>query len=275
MEKPPDLEGFFKAKPEIAFPKTMDEFLDSFFQSQKENENLQRIILSNLLTRPLTFAYAVKKLNLKIDSLMVVHVIGAIGLEVGTYAYWMPIFFLLERLQFLKIVFIGPKVFSVNYNLDSFLKKSSCFIMEEEALQVECHALRYDEYYRSDSFIQPNIIVGYNLNLHECELGITDCTWKDTILTLEKLEVPFVLTAGTENRARKDHYRLCDLLGKSIDYLYLGKNPFSGFIPERDFETEEVLYTNQHVIIYDGFYENLRRKENSFSDSDYVECIVN
>lgn len=274
MESPLDLKGLMKAKPGIALPGSMEDFLDSFFQFQRRNEDSHKLILSNLHTRPLTFVYAVMKLNLMIDSLMVVHVIGATGMEVGTYANWTPVFFFLKRLQNLKVVFIGPKVFSKNNSLDNFLHESSCLVMEEETLQVECHSLRYEEYCRSDLFVQPNIILGYNLNLHESELGISDCTWKDTISMLEELEVPFVLTAGSEDRARKDHRRLCALLGKSVDYIYLGKNPFGGFIPERDFETEELLYSNQHVIIYDGFYENFEGKEES-SESEFVECLIN
>ncbi|XP_033217437.1 uncharacterized protein LOC117173145 [Belonocnema kinseyi] len=260
MESPRYLNGIMKAKPEKASPCSMEEFLDSFFQFKRKSEGLHKLILSNLHTRPLTFVYAGMKLNL-IDYFMVIHVIGATGMEVATYANWMPVFFLLKRLQNLKIVFIGPKIFSESYSLDSFFHDfPSRLKMEEATLKAECHALRYEEYCRSDSFVQPNIILGYNLNLHESELGISDCTWKDTILMFEELKVPFVLTAGSEDRARKDHESLCKLLGKSVDYISLDKNPFGGFIPERDFETEELLFSNQHVIIYDGFYENFEGK---------------
>ncbi|XP_033217707.1 uncharacterized protein LOC117173325 [Belonocnema kinseyi] len=258
ISKPPSLQGVIRAEPGMPMPNSINDFIASFYQFNEENTqksifHLQKMILSNLLTRPLTFLYALKKLNLPTDSLLVVHVIGATGLEVGTYAYWTPVFFLLERLQILKIIFIGPEAFSANYYLDTFFSESGCSRMEEVNLKVESHALKYEEYCESKSFVEPSLVLGFNLNLHESGFGIRECTWKDTFRALKKMKVPFVLTAGTENRARADHERVCGLVGLSVRHCCFERNPFAGFIPERDFETEELLYSNQYVIAYDGF----------------------
>ena len=274
ISEPPSLQAAINVELGMAMPSSMDDFISSFYKFKGEDTqqsifHLQKIILSNLLTKSLTLVYTLQKLGSAIDSLMVVHVIGATGMDVGTYAYWMPIFFLLERLHILKIIFIGPKVFSENYYLDTFFNESNCSVIDEESLRVECHALRYEEYYQSDSFIHPDIIVGYNLNIHESEFGISECTWKDTVLALKKINAPFILTAGTQDRARRDHKRLCEILDKDVDYLYLEQNPFSGLIPERDFETEELLYSNQYVIVYDGLYQ--KREENIEDKSSRVE----
>lgn len=262
----------------MIMPSSMDDFIASFYKFKDESTqqsifHLQKMILSNLLTRPLTFAHALKKLNLMTDSQLVVHVIGSTGLEVGTYAYWTPIFFLLERLQILKIIFIGLNVFSPNYYLDTFLNESSCSLMEEVNLKVECHALRYDEYCQSRSFVQPDIVLGFNLDLHESGLGITECTWKESLMALKTVNVPFVLTAGTEDRAREDHKRLCVLLGMSVEYLCFERNPFGGLIPERDFETEGLLYSNQFVIAYDGLETQEEKLEKIISERDIADDL--
>ena len=219
----------------------------------KVTSQYQDMLTSSFLTGTLTLLHAINKLDFKIDSSMIIHIIGANILDVTAENTWKMFFYWLRRLKTLKVVFIGPGIPNCP---ETEVDTSDYGSIEVKNFKAESHALRYDEYFKSKSFIKPNIILGCNLDIHESELGISECTWKETTLVLEKLGVPFILTAGTEERIQKDHKRFCKLLGKSIDYKFCELNPFSALGPERDFETEGIKYSNKYLIIYDGKYEN-------------------
>lgn len=184
---------------------------------------------------------------------MVVHVVGATNSEISAQEYWKIILYWLQSLKSLTVVFTGPEISDLSSTRETGLEfpKSS---LAGKHLKVESHAIKYEEYFKSDFFLKPDIIVGYNLHIHESEFGISDFNWEETILTLEKVEAPFVLTAGSEKRAQKEHRRFCEHLGKLIDFCCL-ENSFAGLIPLRDFETERLMYSNQFVIIYDKLFE--------------------
>ena len=260
-EQQPNLRGIFEVPTNdeaMNLPPSMQIFIDSYLklkkESPKEKVDFEDMATSNFLTAPLTLLYAIKKLNHKIDSSMVIHIIGASSSDIVTENSWKLFLYWLGRLNNLKIVFIGPEV--PNF-LETRVDTSDFFFVAVKIFKVEFHALQYDEYFKSKSFIKPNIIFGCNLDIHESELGLSECNWKNIILTLKKVGVPFILTAGTEERAKKDHKTFCKLLGMSVDYNYFEVNPFAALSPERDFETEGVRYSNKYIIIYDGKYKEL------------------
>ncbi|XP_033217579.1 uncharacterized protein LOC117173227 [Belonocnema kinseyi] len=239
-----------------SLPPSMQDFLDLHLifreETPEQNENFQGMVTSNFFSGPLTLLYAIEKLNYKVNSSMVIHIIGAGNQDVAAEGCWKTFLLRLTRLTNLKIVFIGPNVSNC---LETAVHTFDYYPLAIKTLKVQFHSQRYDEYFKSESFINPDIILGCNLDFHESELGISECTWKDTILTLKKVCVPFVLTAGTKERAEKDHKRFCKLLGMSVHYKFCEVNPYAALSPERDFETEGVRYSNKYVIIYDGKYK--------------------
>lgn len=174
-------------------PTPIEGFIDSYLSVKKETSevtkklkipNFPEILISDLLTRPLAFLYALEKLNFQVQESTIVH---------------------------------G----------------------------------RYDDYARSGYFMKPHIIIGFNLDIHKSQFQISDCTWKNTFLTLAKLKVPFVMTSGSKERAKKDHKRICSLLA-DVDYDFCERNPFGSLIPERDFRILGLRYSNNYVITYKG-----------------------
>ncbi|XP_033215256.1 uncharacterized protein LOC117171759 [Belonocnema kinseyi] len=244
----------------INLPSSMEDFMDSqlklkeqafvFYGCKSCNvANSQRILLSDCLTRPLTLLWALKKLDYKTGSSMIVHVVGATNWEISAQEYWKIILHWLQNLKTLKIVFIGPEIFHLPSDLESALEFPN-YSLAGKSFKVESHALRYEEYFQSEFFVQPNIVVGFNLDIHESEFGISESTWEDMIRTLKKVNTPFILTAGTKEGARKDHRRFFQHLGKTVDSLPLERNPYAGSVPERDFETERLRFSNQYTIIF-------------------------
>ncbi|XP_033217086.1 uncharacterized protein LOC117172900 isoform X2 [Belonocnema kinseyi] len=236
-------------------PSTIKDFMDSCITSSDKVAELfskNRDIFSEVLSRPLTLLYGIQKLNLTSASSLTIHVIGATNEEFRCVGYWEILLHWLPKLKEIKVAFVGPEI-NGPFQLAITACESCNFVSKKPAL-VSSRRSRYDEYFASKFYSKPDIIVGYNLDLHESELGLSESTWKETILTLKMVEAPFILTAGTEDRARKDHATFCHLFEKSVSHNCCEINPFASLIPERDFATEELKYANKYIVIYEGLY---------------------
>ncbi|XP_043479684.1 uncharacterized protein LOC122509581 [Leptopilina heterotoma] len=250
----------FASKKDYKQQLSMEKFIDSFFHFknlQQENPtelNARKIIISDFLSRPQTFLYAVEKLKIPITSSLQVHIIGAINEEIEHFAYWHSVTFWYKNLTDLCLCFVGPGTI----DLEHFESKSRFNFLDNTPAKTKiCGTMlvdkRYDDFYNSKDFIKPDIIIGYNLDLNESNLGMTDCTWKETFSIISEINVPFLMTAKTEERGRKDHEMICSFLGKTIDYHLFEKNPYASLMPERNYENERLCYSNSYLIAYMQF----------------------
>ena len=260
-------------------PNSMKEFLQTYMKLKGHTTFVKphahrTQILSEFISRPLTLLYAIQKLNLMSSSYLTVHVIGATYNEFVFLEWWEILLHWIPALNDLEMIFVGPELkdtCSIHVSVCSSCKHRKKYI---DTLGI---ALTYEDYFHKNfpmqrGFRKPDIVIGFNLNLHESELGIVNYTWKDAFSTLKKVNAPFILTAGTEERAKKDHQMLCKLLGKSVSHLFCEPNFFAGLIPERDFETEELKYTNKHILIYKGFYEEITESTELKKDPAEKKC---
>lgn len=241
-------------------PVTMQAVMDDLFRfdcqeswdrrNPNKLSNLRHMLYAEIFTRPLTLFHTLKYMISLWDSL-VVHVIGAIDDEKSDDGYWEVLLHFV--LKSLKIVFVGPEVSelqTVKIDLcDNCLKR-------EKSFEVAGFGLKYDEYFENESFVKPDVIVGFNLHIYESDYGITKDTWNETIMTLKKLNAPFVITAKTFVKGITDckkiqAYRQDD----STDYESFKINYLRGTAWMRDFETERVENTNNFIAVFDQFGE--------------------
>ena len=244
---------FIKPSLKITKSPSMRHFLDTYFrkvinvrQRTSESEYWEDMFISEYFTRAITLISAMEKIGFEPQSEFIVHVLGANGLELEVSA-WEIILHWFPKIQKLKIVLIGPEL-----HQDSMMP-DLCDLCNynKKAFVVEFHDVLY-HIYMSKGYTKPNLIIGYNLGIHEfINPGSMEDTWKDTILSLPKNDSPFILTAYTENEARKEHERMCFFLGNTTKYFCFEKNNFASLKPHRDFETEGVYYENNYLIIYD------------------------
>lgn len=252
-------------------PSSMKAFVETYFQAWEENDweiakliktsYWKQFIYTDIFSRPLTLLFAMEKFEWSFES-MVVHVIGATDHEKSEAAYWEILLHFVPNLKCLKLVYVGPE--NSDLKLVTVEICGDC-LKGEKSLEVEGFKLRYDEYFESESFVKPDIIVGFNLEMHESEYGIMECTWKDTVLTLRKVKAPFMMTSGSELRAEKDFRKLETLLGESVQHCF-ERNPFGSLAFERDFETERFKFSNHFIIVYTGLYRESERGE-TFSET--------
>lgn len=262
---PPVMSASLKVvkRKDYGLPSSIESFIDIYLKPKEKfqrsaNPDLQNILLSDSLSRALTFLYAIDVLfdpcYTEKDSL-VVHVIGSTSREFSERNFWKFILLSLQHLKNLTIIFVGPKIEAPTLPpyLEADIDFSSC-MLKNQNLRAESQPLKYNDYYHSKVFVEPDFVIGYNLDLHESELGISECTWKKTVLILQKMGVPFVMTSGSETRIKKDDRSFCKLLGDTelchIDYDFCEVNPFASLIPERDFETEGLRYSNKYILTY-------------------------
>lgn len=244
-------------------PPSLDDFINKFLQignkiSDYRVPNYDRLMIGEFLTRPLTLLYAIKRLHLHIKPTMVIHVLGASTFEIWSQKYWKILLFWLQNLKNLIVVFIGPEIQEfTNDSVELIFSETS--LGDDQRLCVISPPVHYEDYYKHKSFLKPDIVIGFNLEIHEIELGISSSTWKQMLLTVEQLNVPFILTAGSKERARNDHRIMSILMDMRLTYFSLESNPFAGRIPERDFQTERLRYSNKYVTIYSRLRENLVR----------------
>ncbi|XP_051160579.1 uncharacterized protein LOC127281110 [Leptopilina boulardi] len=243
-------------------PSSMIGFLNSNFVISRKYENKmdinchQRLMTSNLITSSLTLRYFINKFDSFLTmQTMVIHIIGVKEKDFIEENSWKIFLYSMKELKDLKIIFIGPQV--PNCPETIIVETSDFHAIGVKRLKIEYRSITYDKYFTSKKFIKPQIILGCNLNIHESKLfEISKNTWKETILTVEKVGVPFILTSGTKERAEMEHKIICDLLGKSVNFQFFQENPFASLCPERDFETEGVMYANKFVIAYVWKYKN-------------------
>ncbi|XP_058789480.1 uncharacterized protein LOC131663227 [Phymastichus coffea] len=236
-------------------PGSIRNFIDLYMNEDKSlnvPSDIQIPHISEYLTRPLTLLYALERLEHPIGSTLTIHVIGANMIEVDGIEIWEILLHWIPTLTVLNIVLIGPE-------LDSNSEKLECDICDccnekNMKLYLEMNGVLYKEYVVSECFVKPDIIVGYNLGIHECEnIDSPNDSWSESIRSLPEQKCPFVLTSYTAEEAQKEHKRICDILQNNVTYLCCETNQFSSLRPHRDYENEGVYYQNQYVIIYRDF----------------------
>ncbi|XP_043478073.1 uncharacterized protein LOC122508661 isoform X2 [Leptopilina heterotoma] len=243
------------------FVATMFSLLEEIFIDEMFNENLsgmtllnapsdnrmtvkgdfttKKLFTSNFLSSPITLIYALEKMNVPIKSSMTIHVIGEKPEDFEKKFLWTFLFFNVEKLASLKLIFIDSEFIDfpeIPINNFSEMKIN---------LKIEGHAVNYEKYSSSEKFIKPDIIFGCNLEKKSTKSEIFS---EKAILGLKKLQVPLILTAGTKERAEKIH-RIFS--ANNLNYKFFEENPFVSLLPERDFETKGVLYSNEYLFGYD------------------------
>ena len=116
----PRMMEFTPENPEITpLPNSMEEYLDIFYKPRTDTnipDEDVKIYVSQHFTRPLTLICAMKKINFKPRSELIIHIIGANRREEKSTLEWEILFHWLPQLLKLKVMLIGPEL-SNNDNL--------------------------------------------------------------------------------------------------------------------------------------------------------------
>ncbi|XP_024872212.1 uncharacterized protein LOC112454841 isoform X1 [Temnothorax curvispinosus] len=229
---------------------SMRDFIKDNWNIQTDSEVLYTVEAEKLAlhsTYSLTLFHAMRLLNYVPKSNdLVVHVIGADVIEIALVWTWEVFLVLMETLTSVeisvKIVIIGPGLkdkFDPS-RTDDFLGNN---------IFSEYHDVSYEKYVRSSSFIKPNVIVGFSVGIDEEDEDLDNKEISaPSIHAIAKQNCPFVLGFTLLQCFQNGINKINTILGKEVDYLYSGKNPFACCKPIRGFGC--VNYINQYVVIY-------------------------
>ncbi|XP_024870786.1 uncharacterized protein LOC112453957 [Temnothorax curvispinosus] len=230
----------------------MRDFIEARWNIQTDSQMLYDVRVGELsrdLTCPLTLFYAVKLLNYDLKgTFLVIHIVGATCIDKALVRKWKFFQMLMKRLISIKIVMIGP---GLKHKFDPL--RTDDFLGENKYLFFEYHDVSYEKYVRSSSFKKPNLIFGFSVTIDEKDKDYEDLVFnKDisapSIQALAKQNCPFVLTFTVLQCFQEQINKINTILGKEVDYLYKGKNPFAECTPQRGFGY--VNYVNQYLVIY-------------------------
>ncbi|XP_033216308.1 uncharacterized protein LOC117172462 [Belonocnema kinseyi] len=255
----------------VKSPSSMRAFLDTYFKKvvdirrNKSRPEYWDMFISEYFSRPLTLLSAMEKIKFTPSTDLVVHVLGANYLELSDVSSWELILHWIPKVERLKIVLIGPE-------LPKEISKPemcACCSSRKKSVTVEVHEDLY-HHYIAKGYSKPHLVIGYNVGIAEFENpGTPEDSWKATILSLSVNQSPFILTAYTEEEARKDDKRICLISGDTTKYSFFEKNSFASLKPLRDFETEGIFVENNYIIIYENL-QNSKMKHKNEKNSTLV-----
>ncbi|XP_015609307.1 putative protein MSS51 homolog, mitochondrial [Cephus cinctus] len=231
-------------------PSTIRDFIDLYVNENKTlpmSFDCRIAYTSEYLTRPLTLLYAIQRLDYSPGINMTIHVIGANVIELDGLEVWEILLHWLPALTVLRIILIGPELTRSTL----IPNVCDCCAVEDMRVHVDVCNMLYQDYVNSHGFENPDFIIGYNVGLHECEdFSSENDTWSPCVRSLGTQNCPVILTSYTLEEAKKDHERICAVLGDTVALVLCEHNPFASLRPHRDFEVEDVYYQNQIITIY-------------------------
>ncbi|XP_011861886.1 PREDICTED: uncharacterized protein LOC105558678 [Vollenhovia emeryi] len=154
------------------------------------------------------------------------------------------------------IVMIGPQLTCIS-------SQRVCYKSRQKEYSFRFHKMLYEDYVRDPSFVKPDLVVAFNVDvqIYKLQIGFFEETWSEFIRLLANQNCPFILTCYTRLYLESEIKRIDTILDRKVEYLYCGKNPFASLISHRDVGSEKVIYANQYIIVYRGslFVTNCKR----------------
>ena len=246
----------FYEKTNDNLPASMESFFDTYVHLEDKIPdfkifNVQKIRISEDLSMPLTLLYLLQKLNFCAKESLAIHVFNASEMKNENVGFWC----ILKSIRSIKKVSIT--FFDLAFSKSSVNSATGLVFSKNSFIGEKFYKrLRADDYVEMCSKENPDIVVGFNLNIHEREYGTSESSWEDTFCILRRTNIPIVITGESEERARKDHDSFCQILDKNLDYDLCEENPYSSLIPKRDFESEGLRYSNKYITIYKNICES-------------------
>ncbi|XP_011298246.1 uncharacterized protein [Fopius arisanus] len=213
--------------------------------------NVQRSASSEVFTRPLSLLYGIERLRYSVGDVLVIHVVGASAIDLEDPSAFEIVRHFRPNIKELLLVFVGPDLKGIDVpSMTPYL----CSQCKKSDVKLDVHIISklYHEFFEETGFRIPDIVVGYNIGIHEClEADSERDTWAPTVKTLGKLGSPLVVTSYTLEEAQRDYERILKGSRHFVGVM-MEKNPFGSLRHYRDFENDEFYYQNQFIMAFTG-----------------------
>ncbi|XP_043270294.1 uncharacterized protein [Venturia canescens] len=224
-------------------PKNMEEAVELFVLNEPGNKSIKAIfaMTSSILTRPYTFLYSLEQLSYPKLPKTTIHVIARNAKDLDFLDFWHIFFHHDLPFTEFKIVAVGPE-------LSANLKQVDlCVECLKKGCKINIQSVRalYSDFVEDASFTRPDYVIGFNVAL------LDDDPLMSSIKVLARLNCPFIVTTYIAKETASNVIRISSFLGKMVEPIWIGKNPFSSLEPHKEFEMDGFFYHNQYLVIYD------------------------
>lgn len=228
-------------------PNSMMQFFEKYFSNVPYNmlEIEKRFAFDSYFSEkysiPLSILFAMEKLNLNLDS-MLIHVVGA-HLREQVFSYWETILHYLPQLRKLTLILIGPELFPFDANAQNVCKLC---VEDKRQLIVKKYATEYHNYCSSINFEKPDMIACFNPGFHAYS------SWKKSIAVFNKGQCPLMVTNFNQTEGIQDK-DFIDSKYSSAKCVFNDYNPFACLHYIRSNIRYKINAINEFMFIYEHF----------------------
>ncbi|XP_032676957.1 uncharacterized protein LOC116846788 [Odontomachus brunneus] len=206
-------------------------------------------VISDYISEPLTFYYAIKKTNCSYilqNKCIIIHIIAADSIDRSSLSAWEILLHCLPDLRKLIIVMIGLQLKDELFNTHELCE--SCK-REKKELGFTVISAPYYDYLFSRYCKLPDVVVGFQVKFEEK-------IWSKTIRALQTRQYPLLLTSSSKSNAFSQELNIRTVLNEYLLPQLEIKNIFCGYAPHRSIlatDYNNIYYRNKYII----FYKNL------------------
>ncbi|XP_043271137.1 uncharacterized protein [Venturia canescens] len=192
----------------------------------KHSTQCREAVISNGISDPYTFLFALQKISRPMQPEMIIHVIEREQNDMKKAGFWQTLLHHNLPLKKIKVSYFSPHLSSqcVKMKLCNICKKNNCSIIFENTGDT------YVRFAELPAFSKPNFIIGFNLVLED------DDELAQTIRLIRKLGCPFFLTTLVPQVTETNEKNINSFLGKRVKPFWTGINPFASRQPYKHFE---------------------------------------
>lgn len=203
---------------------------------------------TDYVSAPLTTYYQMYDAKLSVPGRIrkncyIIHIIAANCIDNEYLPAWELFLHLLHRIKDLKVILIGSGL----QNERGDVEICSRCTRRKQQLNYECHCMLYHNYVNSDLYIQPDVIVGFQVDLSD---------WKElseSILKVRDQNCPLLLTAESQVKAEHNTNKLQEVLGSPLNIIHQKQNEFKSIRVYTNFESD-LSCRNEWVTIYKNLH---------------------
>ena len=235
-----------------------DDDYEDVDDSDDDNLIIQSILVSDILSGPLTLLEAARKTlpGLADKESLKIHIAGAHDYDTIALLKWEYLAHRLPALKSLEIQFIGPRLEGNNNNTKPVLAETcdGCTKLGR-TVSHGFYKMPYHQFREREDFSAPDLVLVQNCGFHEFPLDSEDWTegWAGLGSLLHRTGAPVIFTSYTKTEAQDDLRRFQEVCGQELEVLvHCEENTMRSHRPRRDMGLEEeidVFYNNYYINI--------------------------
>lgn len=214
-------------------------------KSKRVSWKMEYYLYSDYVSDPMTLYYALMESDslhlLQDNDKFVIHLIAGSSADVDSSQAWELLMHIFRKINELYVVTIRPEVDPESGECYNLCYKCRLF---KQKLYVENVSKPYHEYVDTASYKQPNIIIGFQIQLN------VEGTRAVSLAAILARNCPLLLTAKSQNKADENINKIHEIVATTRNAPLSKENKFRSYKPYRDYKTGGIYYRNSYFTMY-------------------------